>query len=116
MKKSISIIVTLLISLIIMSFSPSLVFQDENKSIVATYEGITDDVQFMFIDGKENVLLFDDVLDDLEYDLYDDFNIGKKFTITWEEDLEEDVDLEEPENGKPIIFKTIIRLELKKEK
>ncbi len=83
---------------------------DEDKSIIATYFGINTDGKFEFISKDKKTLLFDDVLDDLDIDLYDDDNLNLKFEIFWEEKEVEELNEEGEPSGKKVIFKTITNI------
>ena len=103
-------------SLIVVFFIVSLNFNhliaqtENNKSLVATYLGIDSDGKFEFIDHDNEFHLFDDILDDLEIDLYEDDNLNWKFEIFWEEEEVEELNEDGKPTGEKLIFKTIINI------
>lgn len=108
MKKTFSILITLFISLSVFALNHS--ETTLTKKIVATYTEFTDNGQFMFMDADKNKLLFDEVDGDVEIDLYDDANVGKKFTITWEEEEVDAYDDEGEPTGDKQIYRRILTL------
>lgn len=110
MKTTVSIVIALFISLTVMSFKYIMIQQPED-TIIATYNGISEDDQYEFIDAEGELVLFDEVSDDVEVDLYDDENIGKEFSITWKEEEVDLYDEEDEPTGETQIIKTITALE-----
>jgi len=107
MKTSLIIMVTMVTYLVVSGFQYK---QIEDNKIVAIYLGVNDDGLFEFKEENNEFLYFDDAIEELESDLYDEFNLDKKFIITWEEELvlmnnDEDSEME------VVIYKTIINLE-----
>lgn len=109
MKKTIAIVIVLFISLT--AFAESNFIQQQKKSVDATYVGVTEDDLYEFTTEEGKTMYFDQVSDNVEVDLYDDENLEKKFSITWEEEREELVDEEGEPTGEIQIIKTITALE-----
>ena len=109
MKKTFSILIVLFVSLTIAGFTTSDKLQ--GKKVVATYTEFTDNGQFMFTDANNKQLLFDEVSEDVEIDLYDDAKKKKKFTITWEEEEVEVYDEEGEPTGDMQTIRRITALE-----
>jgi len=95
---------------ILLGFNQAVAQTDDEKSIVATFYGIDSDGKFEFIDKNKKVHLFDDVIDDLDIDLFDDDNMNLKFEIFWEEGKVEELNEEGEPTGKKVIYKTIIKI------
>ena len=107
MKTSLIVMVTMVTYLVVSGFQYK---QIEDNKIVAIYLGVNDDGLFEFKEENNEFLYFDAAVEDFESDLYDEFNLDKKFIITWEEELvlmnnDEDSEME------VVIYKTIINLE-----
>lgn len=78
--------------------------------MVATYTEFTDNGQFMFTDADKKQLFFDEVSEDVNVDLYDDANLGKKYTITWVEEEMDVYDSEGDPTGEKQLYKRITSL------
>lgn len=111
MKTTVAIVMALFISLTVISSNKNF-NQQESKKLNATYNGVTDDGTYKFTDAKSKIVYFDAVSDDINIDLYDEELIGKKFSITWEEEDVDEYDDEGEPTGKTVIYKTITELEV----
>ena len=76
-----------------------------------TFLEITENVKHKFVDAQKNIILFDDINDDVEINLYDDEITGTIFIVTWEEEIEEVYDNEGKPTGKTTIIKRILEIE-----
>lgn len=85
--------------------------QKENKTI-ATFTGVTESDFYSFKDEKNIEILFYDIYEDVQIDLFDDENKGKKFTITWVEKQIDEYDDDGEETGDKITVKSITSLEV----
>jgi hypothetical protein len=74
------------------------------------YEGLSEDMEFQFtsLDGK--VYIFDEVDEDLDYDLYDETYIGQKFKVSWQKRVIEILDDEDEPTGQTEEIKVIVGL------
>ena len=109
MKYIVLSIIAILISVSVIGANNSSKLTDDKK-VTATYKGTTDDNLFEFTNAKGQSIFFEEISDDEPINLYDDENIGLKFTITW---IEEEVDVYDEEGeltGETKINKTIIKL------
>lgn len=99
-------ILTLLLSL---NFSSDFSSSISGKEIVGVYRGITDDFLFSFETEGGKMFFFDDVDYDVEVNLYNKENIGKKYKVVW---TEEKLEIEEGlEDESAIMVKVILELE-----
>ncbi|MFT6982276.1 MAG: hypothetical protein ACJAUD_001043 [Crocinitomicaceae bacterium] len=102
---------TIYLSLILVGItfflSSTTAYGQKTEKITAVYQGINDDGAFDFIDDKKKHVLFSEIGEELEIDLYEDEFIGSKFTITWEEDSYEIYDDEGEPTG---TFEKIMRI------
>lgn len=110
MKTQIAFVVVVMVS-IIMGFQNNLSNQFGDNILVATYMGITEYDQFEFADSAQNSDFFDNVLDDLEINLYDEENIGNEYIVSWKEEQVDLLNEEGEETGEIKIIKTITDLE-----
>ena len=84
------------------------------NTLTATFKGLNEDDYFKFEDVNKKEILFYDIKEEIEIDLYDDEFIGKKFTITWSE-IEVDLTDEDGElTGEKVKEKSITELVLVK--
>jgi len=109
MKTKIAIFMVLIISLSVLGSKYSF-GQQEEKTTIATFKSVTDDDTYKFIDAKNKIIYFDLIDENIEIDLYDEINIGKKFSITWKEEVLDVYDDDGEPTGKTEIFKTITEL------
>jgi len=74
------------------------------------YEGLSEDMEFQFtsLDGK--VYIFDEVDEDLDFDLYDENYIGQKFIVSWQKRVIEILDDEDEPTGQTEEIKVIVGL------
>ncbi|MCF8295907.1 MAG: hypothetical protein K9J13_00060 [Saprospiraceae bacterium] len=86
-------------------------YQQKENEVIATYNGLTDDNMFKFTDLKAKVILFYEISDDVEIDLYDDDYIGQKFKITWDEVEHDEYDEYGDPTGTTFKAKRILKLE-----
>lgn len=109
MKTTVAIVIALFISLTVMGSAYNHI-QQAKDTITATYEGVTEDGMYKFTDTKGNEVLFDEVSDNVEIDLYDDENIGIMFFITWKKEEIYMYDEEDEPTDETQIIKTITKL------
>ncbi|MDF1546450.1 MAG: hypothetical protein P1P88_01420 [Bacteroidales bacterium] len=110
MKALLSLIVVLFISVAANTNS----FYEENNApskFTGTYNGLTEDMEFEFTDVNGKTYLFQEVGEDVAYDLYEEENFGQKFNVTWEERMVEETDDEGEPTGNTFKVKVIIDLE-----
>jgi len=55
-----------------------------DNTFIGTFEGLTQNMEFQFTDLKGHDYLFDEVAENLEYDLLDEKYVNQKFKVTWE--------------------------------
>jgi ligand-binding SRPBCC domain-containing protein len=110
MKSTVTLVMALFVSLIVTGSRYDIYQQQDDKKIIATYKGMTEDEEFQFADDKGKTVLFDEVSNEVEVDLYDDENIGEKFTVTWEEEVVELYDDEDEPTGETKTYKRITDL------
>ena len=75
----------------------------------ATYNGLTEEMEFQFTDEEGDAYFFQEVEEGLSYDLYEEEFIGVKFSVTWEEREVEDDD-DDAETASSITIKVITGL------
>ncbi|WP_435414083.1 hypothetical protein [Polaribacter aestuariivivens] len=80
------------------------------NTLTATFQGITDDDFYKFVDDAKKETLFYDINEEIEISLYDDDLIGKKFNITWAEKEIEVMDEDGELTGEKTKVKTITAL------
>jgi hypothetical protein len=83
-----------------------------SEIITATYEGLTENLEFQFIAGNGKIYLFEEIDVDTEYDLYDEMYVGKKFRVTWEKRTIRVLDDEDEPTGEIREIKVILGLKL----
>ena len=86
-------------------------YGQNTEKITAVYNGFNDDGLFDFVDDKKKHILFSELADDVEIDLYGDEFIGVKFKITWEEGSYENYNDDGEPTGTYEKFNRIIALE-----
>ncbi len=96
MKKIITFVIVLFVSISAIGSANSLTEQKDNK-FIGTFKGFTNAYEFQFTDEKGETIIMNEISDEVEIDLYEDENIGKKFEVTWEEEI---IDLYDDE-GEP---------------
>ena len=111
MKKLYAIALLLFVTLSL-SFTSKIIAQ-ENK-IVASFNGVTEDDYYQFLDIAKNEYLFYDISEEIEISLYDNDFVGKKFAISWEEKELEIIDEEGDPTGETKIVNSITQLTLLK--
>ncbi|MCG1035106.1 hypothetical protein [Polaribacter sargassicola] len=92
-----------------LSLAVNKISAQENK-IIATFNSITENGFYKFIDDKKTVHLFYDISDDVEIALYDDSYLGKKFSITYSTKKIDELDDEGEETGEKITVKIILTI------
>ena len=88
--------------------------QEKENKITATFKEVTEDEYFKFIDDKEVIYLFFDLDDSINFALYEEENIGKKFTLTWVDKVIEVLDEEDKPTGKKLNVKSITSIKEEK--
>ncbi len=81
------------------------------KSIIGIYEGLTENMEFRFIDSNDKVYFFDEIAEGIEYDLYDESYFGQKFKVSWEGRDIEILDIEDEPTGKTGVIRVITGLQ-----
>jgi hypothetical protein len=52
--------------------------------LIGVYEGMTENLEFEFSDSEGKEYLFDQIAENLDYDLFDEQFVGQKFKINWQ--------------------------------
>jgi hypothetical protein len=86
-------------------------FQNTNEIFIGVYDGLTEDMEFQFTTNNDQVYLFDEVEENLEYDLYDEINFNQKFKVTWQKRVIEILDDEDEPTGETEEIKVILSLQ-----
>ena len=82
-----------------------------NDELTGIYDGLTEYMEFQFTATDDKIYLFDEVEDDLEYDLYDESYIGQKFKVNWEKRTIDVLDSDDEPTGEKETIKVIVGLE-----
>lgn len=114
---------TILLLAVLCSFSAKKLFLENDKKLIATYKGTTEDYLYKFVDDKNVTHLFYDMyeedMDDEEseesynskkIDLSLPKYLGKKFELTWAVKEIDELDEEGEETGKKTQVKTILTI------
>ncbi|QCX37486.1 hypothetical protein FF125_03190 [Aureibaculum algae] len=72
-------------------------FAQDIHNFTGTFSGLTEDYYFEFKDNNNKMIVFNEIDNEVTYDLFDEQAIGKKFEITWKDITIELTD----ENGDP---------------
>ncbi len=89
---------------------PSNTDKPKDEVFIGVYDGLTEDMEFQFTDANEQVFLFDEVEQNLDYDLYDEVNFGQQFRVTWQKRQIAILDDEDEPTGETEEIKVIIGL------
>ncbi len=102
------------VSIIIISFgfnfniSPELKNKiADDKKIIGTYTGLNDHFEYVFKTEQGTLIAFQEIIDNIGVDLFDDATIGKKFEITWTELTVQITDDEGEPSGETAFVKRI---------
>jgi hypothetical protein len=87
------------------------VTKQQDEKVIAVYNGVTDEGKYKFTNDQKTVLLFDELGDDVTIDLYEEEYIGKKFSITWEEEEYDLMDDDGETTGEVEVVRTILEIE-----
>jgi hypothetical protein len=109
MKAAALLFITILISPSYPSVLDSYMF--EKEVFTGVYDGLTEFMEFQFTTTSGQVMLFDEIEPDLEYDLYDEMLIGEKFKVTWDKRNMEVLDEEDIPTGITEEIKIIVGLQ-----
>jgi hypothetical protein len=74
------------------------------------YDGLSENMEFQFTSSDGKVYIFDEVDEDLDYDLYDETYIGQKFKVSWQKRVIEILDDEDEPTGQTEEIKVIVGL------
>lgn len=110
MKALLSLIIVLFLSVAATTNSNTPEQKGPSK-FTGTYNGLTEDMEFEFTDNNGKTYLFQEVGEDVAYDLYEEENFGQKFNVTWEEKMMEETDDEGEPTGNKYKVKVITELE-----
>ena len=103
-------LVLVILTLFTFSINQTASAQEEKHIVVATYNGVTDDYYFEFLDEDGNSIIFNEINGDVDVNLFEEEAIGKKFEITWEDYSFEETDEEGNATGEMIAAKRIIAM------
>jgi hypothetical protein len=56
-----------------------------DQSITGIYQGLNENFEFVFKTDNGTIVTFQETVDNVPIDLFDDASIGKKYEITWTE-------------------------------
>jgi len=65
---------------------------DETFTLNAIFMGSDEEFRLKFKDEKGNIILFDDVSDELSYELDEDDDVGSRFQVVWKYDSDEEIE------------------------
>jgi hypothetical protein len=106
---------TTLILFLFLFFKPILnssgSWQKSNEVFTGIYNGLTEDMEFQFTANNRQVYLFNEIAENLDYDLYDEVNFGKKFKVTWQKHVIEILDDEDEPTGENEEIRIIMGLQ-----
>jgi hypothetical protein len=68
-------------------------------------------MEFQFTTSSGQVYLFDEIEENLEYDLYDELNFGRTFKVTWQKKVIGILDDEDEPTGETEEIKVIVALQ-----
>ncbi len=86
------------------------IIPEKEYIFIGTYNGLSKDIEFEFIDDKGKNYIFQEIGDEVTIDLFEEENIDKKFEITWINETREVVDAEGESTGETQKIKMIIWL------
>lgn len=109
MKTGISFLVAFLL-MVSISLSAHKVIDDQ-KSFIGTYLGLTEDFEYKFQDEKGNEIIFSEINEEVEIDLYNEENYNKKYRVTWVQNTVEELDDEGEPTGTSYTVNMIVAIE-----
>ncbi len=84
---------------------------DDQKSFIGTYLGLTENFEYKFQDENGKEIIFSEINDEVEIDLYNEENYNKKFRVTWMQNTVEELDDEGEPTGESYTVNVIMAIE-----
>ncbi len=109
--KTILLVTTIFMTMLSFQKGPETV---ADKKLTATFMGSNDDGEYKYKDANGTMHVFQELGDDVDYDLVDDEYIGKKFAIVWEVAEADEYDDEGEATGETYNINRIISLSIAK--
>jgi len=107
--KTLALIVVFLFSYGNRTFSDQTILQEQYK-FTGSFVGLTDDYYFEFKDANNKSIIFNEIMNEIDVDLFEEEAVGKKFEIIWEEFTIEKTDSDGEPTGETLLGKRIIAM------
>lgn len=107
--KTLALFVVMFFSYGFGNLSDQTILQEQHK-FTGSFVGLTDDYYYEFKDANNKSIIFNEIINEIDVDLFDDEAIGKKFEITWEQLTIEETDDDGELTGKILDGKKIIAM------
>lgn len=107
--KTLALIVVFFFSYGNSTFSDQTILQEQHK-FTGSFVGLTDDYYFEFKDENNKRIIFNEIMNEIDVDLFEDEAVGKKFEITWEEFTIDKTDSDGEPTGETLQGKRIIAM------